>query len=159
MRTTKTLPDGSKVTTTTTSYTRGPSTLKEEHSYRLPDGSRQTVSRTRNQVSQGRQIGGSILGAILLAALAIGAGKLVWSSLTHTSYKDGRAWALTWESGPLGPEPWIGCNRTDMVSSGFVYTGEYRKVPGSGHPHDNYQRWLAGCESARSYYLSQLKSP
>lgn len=102
------------------------------------------------------------LTGIVAIAIAIGVSIYIWNRTHHTAYQDGRNWAMRWEAGPLGPEPWVGCNRTDMVSSGYVNTPQAgvfnKRVYGANDPHDNYAKWRAGCESAKAYYKQQLKS-
>ncbi len=65
-QTTQTLPDGSNVSTRTTSYNRGPSTVKTTRSYRLPDGSGRTESTTATKTSPGVAV---VVGLIVVAFL------------------------------------------------------------------------------------------
>jgi hypothetical protein len=99
-----------------------------------------------------------VLTVAVLVVVAVGAGVYIWHPTHHTAYQDGRSWARSWERGFGGAEPWIGCDFTYMVSSGEMFTGEGRDVPGANDPHDNYAHWRAGCMSTKGYYRAQLKA-
>ncbi len=68
VQTTQTFSDGSKVTTKTSSYNRGPSTIKTTRNYRLPDGSRRTESTTTTKDSPTVVV----VGVVFIVALLIG---------------------------------------------------------------------------------------
>lgn len=96
-----------------------------------------------------------VIGAVVL---------LVWGvrQLTRTSYGDGRNWALRWEYGFAGVEPFPGCKQSYMMSSGYVDTPQAgvfsKRVYGAGEPGDNYAQWKAGCLSAEAVYQHDSQS-
>ena len=51
-QTTRTLEDGSRLTTKRTSYNNGPDVIRTTRTYRLPDGTRKTVSTSKTSTSE-----------------------------------------------------------------------------------------------------------
>jgi hypothetical protein len=102
---------------------------------------------------------GRLFLVLLVAATVITAGTWAWDRTHINPYQDGRSWALINETSFSFPEPWIGCNRADMVNSGPVQVGGDRTVDGDGKPHDSYAKWLAGCGSTKAFYEAQFNAP
>lgn len=118
-------------------------------------GSGATVSLSSAQIRQRRSIAAVVV--VLIALMALGG--YIWNRTHQSAYQDGRNWALRWEAGPLGPEPFPGCKLKYMTSNSYVQTDQSifnDRVHGAGKPHDDYAKWRAGCRFTKSYYQSQL---
>jgi len=114
------------------------------------------MAQTKRSTNRAQQAAARKMSAVIVALVI--AGFLAYKgviALTRSDYKDGRNWAMFWESGFGGAEPWIGCKLQYMTSSQDVQTGR-GSVPGAAEPQDNYTQWRKGCMSAKSYYEAQL---
>jgi len=90
---------------------------------------------------------------VLIAIVAL-ISVAVWKHTHPSAYDDGRGWASLNEFEFGLPQPFPGCNRREMASSGQV-RGDGVIVTGDGKPHDNYASWRAGCLSMKADYARQ----
>lgn len=71
-QTTRTLEDGSRITTKRTSYNNGPDIIRTTRTYRSPDGSRRTVSTSKTSTGEDTKHLLVVLAAITVFILFFG---------------------------------------------------------------------------------------